>query len=142
MTKSIQPFSFPTLMLFLSLYFLGGCQHNIAKPACTQTTQAVPIRPLPSTPRVDSIAQLQLRTTETELAVLTRLEHELVLLEPIVRESERASNHARYQFDYDALRLDLTRIRQGIREYRAGELSQPREIEPIKIEPLSGDYRR
>ncbi len=86
---------------------------------------------------MDSIAQLQLRTTETELAALTRLEHELVLLEPTVREAERGSNHARYQFDYDALRLDLARIRQGIREYRSGELSQPREIEP-----LNGDYRR
>jgi len=126
----------PTLLL-LSLAVLGGCQRAIVKPVDPPPTNAVPIRPLPSKSRVDSIAQLQLRTTETELAALTRLEHELVLLEQTVREAERASNRARYQFAYDALRLDLARIRQGIREYRAGELSQPREIEP-----LSGEYRR
>ena len=127
--------SLPTLLL-VSLALLGGCQ-RIVRPVSPPPTNAVPIRPLPSKPRADSIAQLQLRTTETELAALTRLEHELVLLEQTVREAERASNHSRYQFAYDALRLDLARIRFGIREYRAGELSQPREIEP-----LSGDYRR
>ncbi len=127
---------FPALLL-LSLAVLAGCQRTIVRPVCPPTANAVPIRPLPSKPHVDSIAQLQLRTIETELAALTRLDRELALLEPTVVEAERASNQARYQFDYQALRLDLDRIRQGIREYRAGELSQPREIEP-----LDGDYRR
>ncbi len=123
-------------LLLLSLAVLAGCQRTIVKPVCPPKTN-VPIRSLPSKPHVDSMAQLQLRTTETELAALTRLERELALLEPTVVEAERSSKHARYQFDYDALRLDLDHIRQGIREYRAGELSQPREIEP-----LDGDYRR
>jgi len=93
--------SLPTLLL-VSLALLGGCQRIIVRPVSPPPTNAVPIRPLPSKPRADSIAQLQLRTTETELAALTRLEHELVLLEQTVREAERASNRARYQFDYDA----------------------------------------
>ena len=80
---------------------------------------------------------VQPRTIETELAALTRLEREIQLLEPLLREAQNAAQSNRLQFDYDALRLDLDRIRLGIREYRAGELSQPRQIEP-----LSGDYRR
>ena len=136
--QSIQRRSFLGIALLLAITVLGGCQRATVVPNSSQVTQvSVPIRPLPSTPRVDSIAQLQLRTNETELAALTRLENELLLLEHTVREAERAGQHLRYQFSYDALRLDLTRIRLGIREYRAGELSQPREIEP-----LSGEYRR
>lgn len=130
--------SFSGVALLLAIAVLGGCQRASVVAIRSQVTQvAVPIRPLPSTRRVDSIAQLQLRTNETELAALTRLENELLLLEHTVREAERAGQHLRYQFSYDALRLDLTRIRLGIREYRAGELTQPREIEP-----LSGEYRR
>lgn len=136
--QSIQRRSFLGIALLLAITVLGGCLRATVVPIRSQVTQvSVPIRPLPSTPRVDSIAQLQLRTNETELAALTRLENELLLLEHTVQEAERAGQHLRYQFSYDALRLDLTRIRLGIREYRAGELSQPREIEP-----LSGEYRR
>ena len=136
--QSIQRRSFLGIALLLAITVGGGCHRVSVVPIRSQVTQvSVPIRPLPSTPRVDSIAQLQLRTNETELAALTRLETELLLLEHTVREAERASQHARYQFAYDALRLDLKRIGQGIREYRAGELKQPREIEP-----LAGEYRR
>ncbi len=136
--QSIQRRSFLGIALLLAIAVLGGCHRASVVPIRSQATQvSVPIRPLPSTPRVDSIAQLQLRTNETELAALTRLENELLLLVHTVREAERAGQHLRYQFSYDALRQDLTRIRLGIREYRAGELSQPREIEP-----LSGEYRR
>ena len=122
------------MAVLLASAMLVGCHRVCVSP---KASVSVPIRPLPSKPRVDSIAHLQLRTNETELAALTRLETELLLLEHTVRDAERASQHARYQFAYDALRRDLTRIRQGIREYRAGELSQPREIEP-----LDGEYRR
>lgn len=134
--QSIQRHSFLGIALLLASTVLGGC-HRASVVSISPQTSPVPIRPLPSTPRVDSIAQLQLRTNETELAALTRLENELLLLEHTVREAERAGQHLRYQFSYDVLRQDLTRIRLGIREYRAGELSQPREIEP-----LSGEYRR
>ena len=127
---------FSVMAVLLASIVLGGC-HRASVVSISPQTSPVPIRPLPSNPRVDSIAHLQLRTNETELAALTRLETELLLLEHTVRDAERASQHARYQFAYDALRRDLTRIRNGIREYRAGELSQPREIEP-----LDGEYRR
>ena len=128
---------FSFMVVLLASAVLGGCQRACVVPVSPKASVSVPIRPLPSKPPVDSIAHLQLRTNETELAALTRLETELLLLERTVRDAERASQHLRYQFAYDALRLDLTRIRNGIREYRAGELSQPREIEP-----LAGEYRR
>ncbi len=100
-----------------------------ALPACAQKRAEV------REPVAEVVVQP--RTIETELAALTRLEREIQLLEPLLREAQSAAQSSRLQFDYDALRLDLDRIRLGIREYRAGEISQPR-----AIEPLSGDYRR
>jgi RAQPRD family integrative conjugative element protein len=73
---------------------------------------------------------------ETELAALARLEHEIELLKVTIREAETSTRGTRLRFDYDALRLDLDKIKLGIREHRLGELDTPR-----VIEPLSGDYR-
>jgi len=112
--------------LLLSLLLITSV---VALPACAQKG---------STARVDipqSVAAP--RTIETELAALSRLEREIQLLAPVIKEAEEAALAGRLQFDYDALRLDLDRIRLGIREYRAGELTQPR-----SIEPMTGDYRR
>ena len=77
------------------------------------------------------------RTVESELAKLTRIEHELELLEPAIREAQASALQTRAQFDYEQLLLDLSTVRLRIRKYRAGELEQPR-----AIEALSGDYRR
>jgi len=87
-----------------------------------------------STPRIAISAP---RTVESELSKLTRIEHELELLEPAIREAQASALQTRAQFDYEQLLLDLSTVRLGIRKYRAGELEQPREIEA-----LSGDYRR
>lgn len=87
--------------------------------------------------RAPRIAISAPRTVESELSKLTRIEHELELLEPAIREAQASALQTRAQFDYEQLLLDLSMVRLGIRKYRAGELEQPREIEA-----LSGDYRR
>jgi len=76
------------------------------------------------------------RMSESELAILARLEHELELLKETVREAQASARPGKLQFDYDQLRLDIDRIRLGIRSHRIGELTEPR-----AIEALSGDYR-
>jgi len=81
-------------------------------------------------------APAPVRMSESELAILARLEHELELLKETVREAQASARPGKLQFDYDQLRLDIDRIRLGIRSHRIGELSEPR-----AIEALSGDYR-
>ena len=81
-------------------------------------------------------APAPVRMSETELAILARLEHELELLKETVREAHASARPGKLQFDYDQLRLDIDRIRLGIRSHRIGELTEPR-----AIEALSGDYR-
>ena len=81
-------------------------------------------------------APAPVRMSESELAILARLEHELELLKETVREAQASARAGKLQFDYDQLRLDIDRIRLGIRSHRIGELTEPR-----AIEALSGDYR-
>ena len=81
-------------------------------------------------------AAAPVRMSESELAILARLEHELELLKETVREAQASARAGELQFDYDQLRLDIDRIRLGIRSHRIGELTEPR-----AIEALSGDYR-
>ena len=76
------------------------------------------------------------RMSESELAILARIEHELELLKETVREAQSTARAGKLQFDYDQLRLDIDRIRLGIRSHRIGELTEPR-----AIKALSGDYR-
>lgn len=102
----------------------------LALSACAHEQR---IEPTPS-PRIAISAP---RTVESELSKLTRIEHELELLEPAIREAQASALQTRAQFDYEQLLLDLSTVRLGIRKYRAGELEQPR-----AIEALSGDYRR
>ena len=81
-------------------------------------------------------APTPVRMSESELAILARLEHEMELLKDTVREAQASARPGKLQFDYDQLRLDIDRIRLGIRSHRIGELTEPR-----AIEALSGDYR-
>ena len=118
MTRPIPP---PMLAMALLTLALSACAHEQR------------IEPTPS-PRIAISAP---RTVESELSKLTRIEHELALLEPAIREAQASALQTRAQFDYEQLLLDLSTVRLGIRKYRAGELEQPREIEA-----LSGDYRR
>ncbi len=81
-------------------------------------------------------APTPVRMSESELAILARLEHEMELLKATVREAQASARPGKLQFDYEQLRLDIDRIRLGIRSHRIGELTEPR-----AIEALSGDYR-
>lgn len=73
-----------------------------------------------------------------EREVLARLAHELVTLEPLIREAEVQADHeARIRFQYDWLRQDLARVRMGIQKH----INSPR-AEPRQVVPLRGDYRR
>ena len=107
--------------VLLTITTLSACAHE----------QTVELRAMPR------VAISAPRAVESELSKLSRLEHELALLQPLIREAQAAALQGRAQFDYEQLLLDLATVRLGIRKYRAGELGQPREIEA-----LSGDYRR
>jgi RAQPRD family integrative conjugative element protein len=75
---------------------------------------------------------------DAERAVLARLDHELQSIEPLLREAEsQAAPDARIRFQYDWLRQDLRRVRQGIQAH----IEAPR-AEPRTFPPLRGDYRR
>ena len=73
-----------------------------------------------------------------EQAALARIHHELQAIEPLIAEAAAQANpDARIRFQYDWLRQDLDRIRQGIQAH----LDAPRS-EPRTFPPLRGDYRR
>ena len=75
---------------------------------------------------------------DAERAALTRLAHELAVLEPLLREAQaQADPDARIHFRYDWLLADLTRVRSGIQEH----IDSPR-AEPRTVTSLRGDYRR
>lgn len=123
-----------TLVLFASL---AACQtirrgervlvepEPVAVPAPKPT---IPAKSLSGT-----IAQLRLRASESELAVLARLEAELRLLAGLIDEAERAGRPSG-QFAYATLRAELDALRAGIRAYRVSEWQQPREIEAMALE--------
>lgn len=76
--------------------------------------------------------------SDGERAALTRLVHELAVLEPLIREAQaQADRDARIQFQYDWLQADLARVHSGIQEH----INNPR-AEPRQVTPLRGDYRR
>ena len=76
---------------------------------------------------------------EDDRAILARLNQELAAMEPLIAAAERAPRApgSRLTFHYGALRNDLEKIRQGIREYIQLDTTLPR-TKPIL--PLEGDY--
>lgn len=75
---------------------------------------------------------------DAEREALSRLVHELEALHALVDQAEaHADRDARIRFEYDWLRHDLERVRNGIREHLRAPRAQPR-----RVEPLQGDYRR
>ena len=73
-----------------------------------------------------------------EQAALARITHELQVIEPLITEAASQSNpDARIRFQYDWLRQDLNRIRQGIQAHIDAPRSEPRTFPPLR-----GDYRR
>lgn len=67
---------------------------------------------------------------------LSKLLHELNAIRAIVDEAESRANPAdRINFEYNALKSDLAKIRFGIREH----METPT-VEPRKYAPLGGDY--
>lgn len=74
--------------------------------------------------------------TEAENATLARIAHELDALQPLINEAQSEQpRYARVRFNYDKLRADVNKIKQGINQ----QLSNS-PIEPRTIAPLSGDY--
>ena len=113
----------------LALCLLSLCSYAGAAKRMDIITQGFESAPTMAAPA-------PVRMSESELAILARLEHELELLKETVREAQASAKPGKLQFDYDQLRLDIDRIRLGIRSHRIGELTEPR-----AIEALSGDYR-
>lgn len=73
-----------------------------------------------------------------ERAMLARLAHELVALEPLIEKARSQANpDARIKFNYDWLRQDLNQVRLGIEAQIDAPRSQPRTFPPLR-----GDYRR
>ena len=73
-----------------------------------------------------------------ERAALARITHELQAIEPLVTEAASQANpDARIRFQYDWLRQDFERIRQGIQAHIDAPRSEPRSFPPLR-----GDYRR
>ena len=73
-----------------------------------------------------------------EQAALARIHHELQAIEPLIAEAASQANpDALIRFQYDWLRQDLNRIRQGIQAHIDAPRSEPRAFPPLR-----GDYRR
>ena len=73
-----------------------------------------------------------------EQAALARIHHELQAIEPLIAEAASQANpDARIRFQYDWLRQDFERIRQGIQAHIDAPRSEPRAFPPLR-----GDYRR
>ena len=113
---------------------VGVCLLGLCFCACATKRMDIITQGMESAPSV--AAPVPVRMSESELAILARLEHEMEVLKETVREAQASARPGKLQFDYDQLRLDIDRIRLGIRSHRIGELSEPR-----AIEALSGDYR-
>ena len=113
---------------------VGVCLLGLCFFACATKRMDIITQGMESAPSV--AAPVPVRMSESELAILARLEHEMELLKETVREAQASARPGKLQFDYEQLRLDIDRIRLGIRSHRIGELTEPR-----AIEALSGDYR-
>jgi RAQPRD family integrative conjugative element protein len=82
--------------------------------------------------------QFAVADADGERAALATITHELQAIEPLITEAAAQANpDARIRFQYDWLRQDLERIRQGTQAH----LDAPRS-EPRTFPPLRGDYRR
>lgn len=76
--------------------------------------------------------------TETERTELARLIHELEQIERLIQQAEAAADSTeRIRFQYDWLRIDLARVKTGIREYL-----ETVPLVPRTVTPLAGDYIR
>ena len=75
---------------------------------------------------------------DSERGSLAKLVHEIDALAPLIHAAEvQADPDARIRFQYEWLRQDLARVRQGISEHLNAPQSEPR-----RFPPLRGDYRR
>ena len=75
---------------------------------------------------------------ESERGALAKLIHEIDALTPLVESAEvQADPDARIRFQYDWLRQDVARVRQGIADHLNAPQSEPR-----RFPPLRGDYRQ
>ena len=129
---------FARLLTLFALAGLAAC--HTTRPSEIVSVEPEPIAlpapaklAMPAKPLSGTIAQLRLRASESELAVLARLEVELRLLADLIDEAERAGRPSG-QFSYTTLRTELDALRAGIRAYRVSEWQQPREIEAMALE--------
>ncbi len=82
--------------------------------------------------------EFSLADTDGERAMLARITHELVAIEPLIEKARsQADPDARIKFNYDWLRQDLKQVRLGIEAHIDAPRSQPRTFPPLR-----GDYRR
>ena len=131
----------PLIARLLTLFALAGLAAcHPTRPSEIVSVEPKPVAvPAPAKPTIPAkslsgtIAQLRLRASESELAVLARLEAELRLLAGLIDEAERAGRPSG-QFSYATLRAELDGLRAGIRAYRVSEWQQPREIEAMALE--------
>jgi RAQPRD family integrative conjugative element protein len=74
--------------------------------------------------------------TENEQALLAQIIQRLDALTPLINQAQsQASTNTRLIFNYDALRADLAKIKEGINQPLSANALEPRPITPI-----SGDY--
>ena len=90
-------------------------------------------------PVADASAQaLPQPSVALESESLTALIEQLRVAHAIVNQAEQASDQSqRINFNYPALRADLSTIELGVQQYLAGIRDSPR-----RIDPLGGEYRR
>jgi RAQPRD family integrative conjugative element protein len=82
--------------------------------------------------------QFAVADADGERESLARITHELEAIQPLITEAASQVNpDARIRFQYDWLRQDLERIRQGIKAHIDAPRSEPRTFPPLR-----GDYRR
>ena len=82
--------------------------------------------------------EFSLADADGERAMLARISHELVAIEPLIEKARsQADPDARIKFNYDWLRQDLNRVRLGLEAHIDAPRSQPRTFPPLR-----GDYRR
>jgi RAQPRD family integrative conjugative element protein len=87
---------------------------------------------------IASPVQFAVADADGEQAALARIHHELQAIEPLIaKAASQAKPDARIRFQYDWLRQDLDRIRQGILAHIDAPRSEPRTFPPPR-----GDYRR
>ncbi len=82
--------------------------------------------------------QFVIADADGEREMLARIAHEIEAIAPLISQAASQANpDSRIRFQYDWLRQDLNRIRNGIQDH----IDAPR-AEPRTFPPLRGDYRR